>query len=201
MWLFAGLAEDVVHGESITRFDASLLDWLRHRATPIGYYVFQIITLLGAPFTMLIIEVLGAVRLIRERRWVPLSGWLAAILGGGLLDLALKAAIHRPRPPDAELFLVGTSWSFPSGHALGSLVGYGMLSYVLVVWWVHTRRAQAAIVAGAALIVLLVGMSRLYLGVHYFSDVMAGWAAGTLWLAACISGLEVVRRQPRGPAA
>ena len=191
----------MVNGESITRFDVALLGWLQRHATPVGYQVFQFISLLGSPIPILIIAPLVGARLIRERRWPLLGGWAAAFLGSWTLDLALKAAFHRPRPPDADLFLMGFSWSFPSGHALVSLVCYGMLCYVLVVLGKHTPRARWAMIAGAALIVLLVGMSRLYLGVHYFSDVVAGYAAGTLWLAACISGLEVARRWPRRGAA
>src|SRR2546422_3373483 len=115
----------------------------------------------------------------------------------------LFRSIRRPRPPYAAAFLHHYSWSFPSGHAMGSLIGYGMLAYVLAVLWIHRRSAQISVVLGAALLILAIGLSRLYLGVHYFSDVMGGYAAGLLWLSACISGLEVARRWGAGlpPAA
>jgi undecaprenyl-diphosphatase len=77
---------------------------------------------------------------------------------------------------------------------MASLIGYGMLAYVLVLLWVHRRGAQIALVLVAALVILAIGVSRLYLGVHYFSDVVGGYAAGVLWLSACISGVEVARR-------
>jgi len=76
---------------------------------------------------------------------------------------------------------------------MGSLIGYGMLAYVLVVLWIHRRSAQISVVLGAALLIGAIGLSRLYLGVHYFSDVVGGYAAGVLWLSACISGLEDAR--------
>jgi membrane-associated phospholipid phosphatase len=79
---------------------------------------------------------------------------------------------------------------------MGSLVAYGMLAYLLV-REVHGRRRRLAVIACATLLILLIGLSRMYLGVHYFSDVIGGYAAGVVWLAACISGLEVVRRRPR----
>jgi len=63
-----------------------------------------------------------------------------------------------------------------------------------VVLWVHRRSLQIAIVLGATLLILAIGLSRLYLGVHYFSDVVGGYAAGVLWLSTCVSGLEVARR-------
>jgi undecaprenyl-diphosphatase len=69
-----------------------------------------------------------------------------------------------------------------------------MLAYVLLILWQESRRTQVAIVVAAALMILAIGVSRLYLGVHYFSDVIGGYAAGTLWLSACISGVEVARR-------
>src|SRR5438876_380376 len=124
---------------------------------------------------------------------ILLVGWLAAFAGGGLLDVVLKLLIRRPRPPGAAAFLQHFSWSFPSGHAMASLIGYGMLAYVLTLLWIHRRSAQIAVVLGAALLIIAIGFSRLYLGVHYFSDVVGGYAAGVLWLSACISGLEVAR--------
>jgi undecaprenyl-diphosphatase len=78
-----------------------------------------------------------------------------------------------------------------------------MLAYVLTLLWIHRRSAQIAVVLGAALLIIAIGFSRLYLGVHYFSDVVGGYAAGVLWLSACISGLEVAHRWRAGlpPAA
>jgi undecaprenyl-diphosphatase len=80
---------------------------------------------------------------------------------------------------------------------MGSLIAYGMLAYLLV-RDAKGRRPRTAIVVGAVLLVLLIGLSRMYLGVHYLSDVLGGYAAGVVWLAACITGLEVARRIPQG---
>ena len=82
---------------------------------------------------------------------------------------------------------------------MGPLVVYGMLAYLLVVFWTERRRTRLTIALIAALLTVAIGVSRLYLGVHYFSDVVAGYAAGLLWLSACITGLEIARRQ-RGAA-
>jgi undecaprenyl-diphosphatase len=75
-----------------------------------------------------------------------------------------------------------------------SLIGYGMLAYLLIVMIPGTPKRRLVIVLCTSLLVLAIGWSRLYLGVHYFSDVVGGYAAGLLWLSACISGLEVSRR-------
>jgi undecaprenyl-diphosphatase len=104
---------------------------------------------------------------------------------------------HRTRPTWDVPLLTARGWSFPSGHAMGSLVAYGMLAYLLV-RDPKGRPPRMAIVAGAVTLVLLIGLSRMYLGVHYFSDVVGGYAAGMVWLAACITGLEVARRMPQG---
>jgi undecaprenyl-diphosphatase len=132
-----------------------------------------------------------------RRQPLLIGGWVAAVAGGGLLDVALKGMFHRTRPTWDVPLLTARGWSFPSGHAMGSLVAYGMLAYLLV-RDPKGRPPRMAIVAGAVALVLLIGLSRMYLGVHYFSDVVGGYAAGMVWLAACITGLEVARRMPPG---
>ena len=203
LWVFAGVTEDVIHHDPLTQFDVALLDWLHAQATATGYAVFDAISLLGSPVMLTILALAVALLLAARREWIVLAGWLAAFAGGGLLDVVLKLVIRRPRPPGAAAFLQRFSWSFPSGHAMASLIGYGMLAYVLTLLWIHRRSAQVAVVLGAALLIIAIGFSRLYLGVHYFSDVVGGYAAGVLWLSACISGLEVARRWRAGlpPAA
>ena len=197
LWLFAAVTEDVIHHDPLTQLDVALLDWLHARATPTGYAVFNTISSLGAAVTLTILALAVGLVLAGRREWILLAGWLAAFAGGGLLDVVLKLVIRRPRPPGAAAFLQHFSWSFPSGHAMASLIGYGMLAYVLTLLWIHHRSAQIAVVLGAALLIIAIGFSRLYLGVHYFSDVVGGYAAGVLWLSACISGVEVARRWRR----
>ncbi len=197
LWLFAAVTEDVIHHDPLTQFDVALLDWLHAHATPTGYAVFNTISSLGSAVTLTILALAVGCVLAARREWILLAGWLAAFAGGGLLDVVLKLVIRRPRPPGAAAFLQHFSWSFPSGHAMASLVGYGMLAYVLTLLWIHRRSAQIAVVLGAALLIIAIGFSRLYLGVHYFSDVAGGYAAGVLWLSACISGVDVARRWRR----
>jgi undecaprenyl-diphosphatase len=195
LWVLAGITEDVVTRDAITRFDPMLLEWLRAHSTPLGDRVFSAISLLGSPLAMAIIALAVGIWLIMQREWTVLAVWLIAMVGGQVLAMAFKLVIQRPRPPGAAAFLHNMSWSFPSGHAMGSLIGYGMLSYLAIILWVHRRGWQIAIAVGAIVLVLLIGLSRLYLGVHYFSDVMAGYSGAVLWLSACISALEVVRRR------
>jgi len=117
-----------------------------------------------------------------------------------MLNRLLKGLFVRPRPYFEHPLLIETSYSFPSGHAMESFVLYGMLAYFAVLA-LETWRARTAVVFGTALLVLLIGLSRMYLGVHYFSDVVAGYAAGGVWLSALITGAETVRRRkPRSSA-
>ena len=194
LWLFGGVAEDVIHHDPLTRFDVRLLDWLHAHATPAGYTIFSAISLLGSGVALGVLALGVGFGLAVRRQWIVLGGWVAAFAGGGLLEGMLKLVIRRPRPPYAAAFLNHPSWSFPSGHAMVSLIGYGMLTYLLVVLWTQRRSMRISIALGATLLVGAIGLSRLYLGVHYFSDVVGGYAAGVLWLSACISGLEVARR-------
>ena len=127
-----------------------------------------------------------------RRLWV-------AIAGATLLNLLLKATFSRPRP-DVFPWLVphaGQS-SFPSGHAMTSTVAYLTIAY-LVARLQPSAALRHLTLAFAALVIFSVGLSRVYLGVHYPSDVMAGWVAGVAWASVCALGLEVVRHF-RAPA-
>jgi len=114
-----------------------------------------------------------------------------------LLNRVLKETFERTRPEFAEPMLAASSWSFPSGHAMGTFVFCGVGCYLL-------RRGDRSwtmvtvIVAASASWCVLMAFSRLYLGVHYASDVIAGLLAGVAWVAVCVSALEVLRRRIGG---
>jgi undecaprenyl-diphosphatase len=195
--MFGAITEDVVNHERLTQMDVLILHAVRARATPTGDAIMSAVSLIGSPAAAAILAAVVAMVLIRRRRWLLLWGWLAAIGGGGIVDGTLKLAVHRARPPGALELLKRFSYSFPSGHTMGSVVGYGMLAYILVTFWAKTHRARVLIVAATLLLVLMIGLSRIYLGVHYTSDVLGGFAAGSVWLVVCITGVEIARRQPR----
>jgi membrane-associated phospholipid phosphatase len=199
LWLFGGIAEDVITHERFSA-DATILGWMVANASATGDRIAVAASFVGSPVAMTVLALgVGAV-LLRQKRWIVLWVWVAAFIGGGLLATTLKVAIRRPRPAGASVSLYASGWSFPSGHALGSFIGFGMLAYVLVTLWIHRRRFQVVVVVAAATLIVAVGLSRLYLGVHYFSDVVGAWAVGVVWLTACISGLEVARRRPARPS-
>ena len=168
-------------------------DWIRAHHTPTGQAIASAVSALGSARMIVFLGLSGVAFLIGLRRWLFLEGWVIAVIGGEALNIWLKRLVQRPRPLHSAI-LSSQSWSFPSGHAMESLIGYGMLAYVLFVFVPSAPRWRVSIALGATLLILLIGWSRIYLGVHYVSDVVGGYAAGLIWLAACISGLEVARR-------
>lgn len=191
--LFAQIGDWVAEGAAITRFDVQFDSRLHGMATPFGLQVARTFSLIGGPAAMAALGVAGAIVLFfRSRDRLLLIGWLSAIGGGGLLDWVLKTTFHRPRPLFADPFAHGYGFSFPSGHSMGSAIGFGMLAYVIV-RHLHGEAEKISVIAMAVLLTGAVGVSRLYLGVHFPSDVLGGFAAGLMWLATCISGLEIVR--------
>jgi undecaprenyl-diphosphatase len=102
----------------------------------------------------------------------------------------VKIIIHRPRPISTTALIEASGWSFPSGHAMASVIFYGMIAYLLV-RAVDSLRLKTFFMAMAGFIVFIIGFSRIYLQVHYLSDVLAGYVGGLFWLSICITGIEV----------
>ncbi|MGB3633815.1 MAG: bifunctional DedA family/phosphatase PAP2 family protein [Rubrobacteraceae bacterium] len=197
LWLFGGLAEDLLTNDPLVRFDQTVAGILHEAATPSVTNVFLVITALGSIETVALFGLLVAGFFAMYRRWLHAWGWLLALGGSVVLNFLLKQLFERQRPSFVDPLLIETSYSFPSGHAMISLVLYGMMAYFAILA-VKSWRARTTVVFAATLLVLLIGFSRMYLGVHYFSDVVAGFAAGGVWLSACITGMEIIRRRSKG---
>jgi undecaprenyl-diphosphatase len=195
--LFATLTEGVLlERGTLAHFDAALLATLHQTAIPAAVAVANVVSLLGSVPVMSALGIAVAVVLAMRRRRLLLAGWAVALMGSALLTSLLKVLVHRPPPRLVfanPLMTANATWSFPSGHVLGALVAYGLVAYLLT-RTIASHRWQVAVVAAALAVIIAIGLARLYLGVHYFSDVMAGYAAGAVWLATVISGLEVPRR-------
>lgn len=194
-WLFGGVTEDVIHHDPLTKFDVTLLEWFHAHATKSGWEIFAAVSSLGSALVITALGVLIGMVLAVRRSWLILAGWAAAFAGAGVLDTLVKHIIRRPRPAYASAFVHDYSFSFPSGHAMGSLIAYGMVAYLLVIFWANRWQTRVAVVSIAGVLIVAIGVSRLYLGVHYFSDVVGGYAAGVIWLSACITGIEIARRE------
>jgi undecaprenyl-diphosphatase len=154
---------------------------------PVLVSALKMITLLGSHGVLGWLVAISALILLVRKRW-RLAGYLLVTSAGGLiLDPTLKIAVGRLRPVVAD----GGN-SFPSGHALASVIGYGAL--LLVFTPALPRRARKPVIIALAAVVVLVGFSRLALGVHYLSDVLGAWCLGIAWLGATASAFEVWRR-------
>jgi undecaprenyl-diphosphatase len=187
---FAEIADEVREDETAA-LDLQVLQALRQPdqpTQPVGpkwlTQVFDDITALGGMAVLALVTITVCLFLVLTGR-----GWNALLVfftvaSGVALSVLLKALFNRPRPP-AELHLVHTqTLSFPSGHAMMSAIVYLSLG-VLVAHLVPRRSQKVFAVAVAALIAGLVGFSRVWLGVHYLTDVLAGWAAGLVWALLC----------------
>lgn len=189
LWGFGALAEELHEGE-VFAFDAPLLLFARELASHGFDRFFVAISALGyewgvVPVDLVLIAWLGLKRWKREGLFAGL-----ALGGSALLNLATKQWFARERPSLWASIAPETTYSFPSGHAMGSMT---LASVAVMLAW-HTRWRVPVSLAGMAFVVL-VGMSRVYLGVHYPSDILAGWCAAGAWAVACY--LLVFRE--RGP--
>lgn len=187
MWGFAAIAEEVLEKETYD-FDSSILLALKNIHTPLLDRIMFGFTCLGEPNLLLAMCLtLGILLLAQKHRSEALTIALAA--GGAVgLNILLKKLFARDRPLLWERVVDVRFYSFPSGHAMISMVIYGLLGYFLGArfpkqkWWIYSL---------TVLLIAAIGFSRLYLGVHWPTDVIAGYTAGVVWLIACIFSLEV----------
>jgi len=184
IWAFSGLLDAILDNDALVRWDALVADWFHGHATRTGLAIFNAITQLGSPGVAVVTTVV-AMYLLRARVLLLFWEWLGAILGGVLIEYVLKTTVHRSRPQYSAAYLHGHSYSFPSGHTMESTICYLLLAFLI---WSNpfTRiviRRTAAVLA--AMLIIAVGFSRLYLGVHYPSDVVGGFLAGIGWLTIC----------------
>ena len=181
LFVFGWLAEEMLEGDT-QQFDAFVRTAVHQFATPSLTRLMQVFSFLGsvaAVATMSLLVVCVSLYFRHSRTAALLA---ITMLGVAALDVALKHAFHRPRPV-AFFGATPNSYSFPSGHALGSLCFYGILAAILA-GRVRGRGAKFCVWITAALLVGMIGLSRIYLGVHYPSDVIAGYCAATVWVGA-----------------
>jgi undecaprenyl-diphosphatase len=190
VYAFVELVDEVLEGES-RAFDEWVLQALRSPGDPgqpIGPWwvesMFVDITALGGTtvVTLMTLAVLGYLVMDGKRHTALLV--LVSVAGGAALSSALKLGFDRPRPDLVAHLVEVQTLSFPSGHAMVSAVTYLTLGALLA--QVQSRKRLKAYILGVAIVLtLLIGISRVYLGVHWPTDVIAGWCAGTAWAIGC----------------
>jgi membrane-associated phospholipid phosphatase len=189
--VFLELADEIGVDEELALFDSALAEALSQSLSPAVLQGFAWISHLGDPAVLFPLGGVVAVVLFLRREVALACSWIVGTLGCAALNSSLKLFFSRARPERLHDFAHVDGFSFPSGHASGSMAVYGLLTYFVVR---HTPRAwHVPCVVAAMLTIVFVGASRVLLQVHYFSDVLAGWTVAGTWTALCIAGLEAAR--------
>jgi membrane-associated phospholipid phosphatase len=188
LYLFGSLAEDVAEHDAFL-FDRTILLFAHSHASPVLDAIMVFFTRMGSSFVLVPVDVIILFMLIRQGRRAASAFWVIAIVGTVLLNLFAKHAFARTRPDLWISILPETTFSFPSGHAMNSMAMAATLA--VIAWRTRWRREALALLS---LFVFMVGLSRVYLGVHYPSDILAGWAAAVAW----VLGLNLVFRNHLG---
>jgi undecaprenyl-diphosphatase len=177
LWLLGSVAEDVVEKEPFS-FDHPILMFVHSHATPLFDKLMYFFTTAGSALVLVPFDIAVFILLMRRGKRAPATFWAVSVVGAALINFLAKQAFGRVRP---ELWISAvreTTYSFPSGHAMSSMAVATALT--LLLW--KTRWRWIAL-AGGAVFVFMVGLSRVYWGVHYPSDILAGWAASLAWVA------------------
>ena len=189
--LFALLPAAIVDDAWLSSADQTLIEALRGSVPLPVLQRFAAVTFLADTSTLWALGVAVTLVLVWRRQWLFALAWATALGGNGVLTRVLKTIFARVRPSFEHELLSVQGWSFPSGHSSGAVVAYGMLAYMLIrftpIAW------HLWIVLAATALAFTIGCSRVFLQVHYASDVLAGFASGAAWLAVCIIAAEAIR--------
>ena len=194
---FAALANEMLEGDT-QHFD----DWIRgaihQHASPALTSFMRVVTVLGIPSVLLALSVLSAAGFLFARRNRGLFLLVVTMIGAVVLNVVLKSSFQRTRPVPFFDALPPSSYSFPSGHALASFCFYSTVAAIISAR-TRSRVVRIAVWALAALLITLIGISRIYLGVHYPSDVLAGYGAAFIWVIMVSLGDRALKHRASEP--
>lgn len=193
-WLFGEIAEDVVEDASVVLLDMAIAGWFHtHAYHPLTQLMLGI-SLANGSVGLSVLALLLAGYFVWKHEWYWLLGLAFAVPGGMLLNVLTKLAFHRARPHFADPLVDLATYSFPSGHTLGATVFYGTLAAYLVMR-VSSLRLRLLVVAAALAMIANVGLSRVYLGAHFLTDVLAAFAEGCAWLGLSLIAVATLQRR------
>ena len=196
--IFAEAAEVLGSSDSARRageLDQVFSNAVRRSISPTTFLFFSNITHLADTATVTVLCLVGTLALLwLRRRWLAVA-FVVAIAGNALLNITLKAIFARARPLHDLAAELVRGFSFPSGHSSGAVVAYGMLAYVLIrcLSQAHAARFRLPLVLAATALAFTIGCSRIFIQAHFATDVLAGFASGSAWLAVCIGSTEWLR--------
>ena len=196
-WAFGGILEDVLHKDELATRDSPVAAWLVGHRTGWLTGFMQVVTTLGSGRVVVVLLILATLVLTRKGyRWST-AVMLALVAGGtGVLVDSIKLLTTRTRPSIADLLTAAPGYAFPSGHSAMAAATYGAIAYLLagrLRRWGH----RVSVWAVAVLVIMLVGFSRLYLGAHWLTDVLGGFALGATWTALVITTFHLLIRRTR----
>lgn len=194
--LFGWLAGEIFEGET-KMFDETIRHAVNQTASPVLTKLMIFVSFVGSPLFLVILGV-GVLIIFLRLRWRRAAVLFVITMAGEIiLDLTLKGFYQRVRPEAFFDYPSPASYSFPSGHALGSFCFFGILAW-LVAARLNSRAARIAVRLLAAILIFLIGFSRIYLGVHYPSDVVGGYLAALVWTVTVALGDFLFNRKKPG---
>ncbi len=187
--VFAKLLDSVLEGDGIARVDRPLSGWLAAHREPVLTVVMRALTELGSPVGLAVVTAVVCVAIAwRTRSRLPVLLAILGFSGVGVAVTVVKLVVARHRPPMPYAAITADGYSFPSGHATGMTVWALVAGWMISHWIVRSWNIRVAVWTAVPVIIGGVGFTRIYLGVHYLSDVIAGWVLGAAWagvLVAC----------------
>ena len=179
-WSLASLTYSVIHHTGIARDDPRVLAFFTGHRAPWLTSLAKALTWLGSSIVLWPVVVIAGLGLWRWRRhWLPAVLPALALAGAWAGALLIKGLVNRPRPPVGDRLTVVHGWSYPSQHAAQALATWGMLALMMMAG--RSAWARVLLAMGAVLIAFVVGLTRLYLGAHWMTDVLGGWALAGVW--------------------
>jgi membrane-associated phospholipid phosphatase len=192
------LMEDVTAGDGVAVLDRPLAAFVATHRTGALTMVMRAASSAGGPVVLAAVTVaVGVVLGIAWRRLAPVLVAGVTVAGNGALTMALKEAVGRSRPPLSGALAPTDGYAFPSAHAATAAAAFGVVA-CLCTGLLRSWSGRVAVWAGAAMLTALVGISRVYLGVHWTTDVLGGWVFGLLWLAVVVTASAIVTRHSGG---
>lgn len=189
---FAEIAWRTAADQPLALTDRQITDWFHEHAAPPLTALALFVSFFGSVRFLACATLLACWQLWRRGMWNRLLVFVCAMLGESALNIALKHAFHRQRPALENPLVTLTNYGFPSGHTMGATVFYGLTALIIAS---VAKEQRARIWLAALFLIVAIGLSRIYLGAHYTSDVVGAFAAGAAWLVFCWTGFVTALRR------
>ncbi len=195
-WTFSEIAEDLGPTTPQVMLDQRVADWFHAQTRPEITPAVHVVSWFGSVAALTIISTLCALFFLVRRGWNRLVALLMTMIGGGLLNVVLKHFFQRQRPVFENPLVTISSFGFPSGHTMGATLLYGLLA-VIAMRFVRQMWLRAVICVVTVVFIAIIGLTRIYLGAHFLTDVLAAIAIGSAWLAFAWATAETFRKRRR----